>query len=658
MPTKAVICVGDIGHGAARIVGQSRGWPSIDVADLEAAAAAILKEDLSTALVLADRGAITASTSLRFSDTLARSRSSPAVSFLLGETSSAMEKLASRLPRTPTAEPNSLPRLLLIHRDFERFVAGLSLHNLSASFDGKPDPKPTLGADCAVLFMVGHSSGFDEGFEKMAICRRMEVSAPADFRAFPCFYGAACRFNQPVLTAFPTDIIAARKIVNIACWGFGLQDYMFAPGLTVGQGLLDAGSMESMITSIRVFPLDRSDLMSLYYLICHGLPFGRVTTLANKLRLQRGHRAEFFCFGDPEGYVERTQQEAECRWNGAVGLTTNLRSLTSSDMEIPFPEDVDQSDKIVLIGPESAGMACGLSASGYVFVSRSTDSVASEIVLRLLPVDDPELSVLGSPRQLVGGFHHLEHLARTLSALTGGQDGAQQVSGLIAAIDALRTLLAAWPLAQVQGGDVLRAAEISAAFGQLSARLDAIGDAFTKMYLALLGKGTPFLLLIRNDLGMSETLHSEIETCEYCGEPVDESAISSWTGVPSRLSGCCNVCGPIYDVSPGDEKWILSDSVRPNARNEFTINVRNAYQFPATAFAGLAIPQFGTQPAAFVSRDVLVPPGRTMPLSLELELPAEFSPGTYYAMGFVVLGTSVSLFRRPVIVRGDQRGST
>ena len=73
---------------------------------------------------------------------------------------------------------------------------------------------------------------------------------------------------------------------------------------------MHADAVQTMITMLRVFPVDRSDLLVLYYLINQGLPFGKVTTLANKLRLQRGNRADFFCFGDPKDVLSHRKQRS------------------------------------------------------------------------------------------------------------------------------------------------------------------------------------------------------------------------------------------------------------------------------------------------------------------------------------------------------------
>lgn len=650
MTKKAAICVGDITGGAGHILSRARGWPKIEAESLESAASAILAGNVSTAVILADRKLITASESLRFSDALARSPLCHAVSFLTAETGPALERMASRIRPSPTGEPGSLPRLLMIHPDFQKFVQGLSVRNVADLVAGPSASSPIVGKDCGVLYLIGHSSGFDEGFEKVAICRRASgIEAPADFRALACFYGASCRYDQPVLSPLPTKIMAARKVVNISCWGFGIQDHMFAPNLTVGQGLLESDTLDSMITSIRVFPFDRSDMLSLYYLINQGLPFAAVTALTNKLRLQRGKRADFFCFGDPEGYVEGCQQELECCWDGVIGFITGLGSSNGPDIAVPFPEGVDQSDKVVLIGPDSAGISCGISAAGYVFISRSSEPAPKEVVLRLLRVDDAELSILSLPLELIADFHHLEHFNRSLHTIVKEDEGGE-LAQLSAAIHELRTLLTAWPLASIQSGDVLRAAEISNAFHDLALHLNALGNAFTDLYLSLLSRGSVFLLLLGNDLGTSESHCSENETCRYCGQPVDESVVLSWSGQPSRINGCCHVCGPIYDVGPGNGKWISSDPVRIGVKSGFKLSIRNAYKFPTNAFAAVAIPPFGPQPAVAATKSMLVPPGEMMSLTLEFELPAEFFPGSYYAVGFVILGTSVSFFRRPLII--------
>lgn len=648
MTENAVFSVGDSTHTAAQLVCQARGWPRLSAHNLEEVTARILCGNVSTAIVVADRKAVTASGMLRLSDTLARSRLCHAVSFLMGTTSSAIETMASRIPGRPSVEPNYLPKAMLVHPDFQNLMEGMSL--IPFSTDITVGKNPVIGKDCAVLFLVGHSSGFDAGFENLAICRRgTGLNAPANFLAFPCFYGAPCRYDKPVLLPFSTDIVAARKVINITCWGFGLQDHMFQPELTVGQGLLDGGAVESMITSIRVFPLERSDLMALYYLINHGVPFGLATALANKLRLQRGNRADFFCFGDPEGYVECSNQEVECEWNGVTGLVTNLSSSFKSDIEIRFPKDIDQSDKIVLIGPDSAGMVCGVSTSGYVFLSPSNQPPTNEVLLRLLPADHPELAVLGSVKELLIGFHHLDHLARSLGC-ESDHGGGVEASRLYAALRELRSFLIAWPLSSLKGGDVLRSVEVSNAFTNLSSKLNSLGNAFSEMYWSLLGKGSPFLLLMGNDLGTSEAQQFEIDTCRYCGQAVDETLVSSWTGRPSRISGCCHICGPIYDVGPEDEKWISSDSVRLNSSNNFKINIRNAYPFPATAFSGLAIPPFGSQQAVSVANTILVPARQTRTINMDLDLSAQFHPGTYYVMGFAIIGTSLSLFRKPIVI--------
>jgi hypothetical protein len=158
-----------------------------------------------------------------------------------------------------------------------------------------------------------------------------------------------------------------------------------------------------------------------------------------------------------------------------------------------------------------------------------------------------------------------------------------------------------------------------------------------------------------DEMGTSRMLDSEAHACAYCGQPVDQKTLLSHAETPVRLSGGCFFCGPIYDIWLGGEKWLAADSVRSGATSRFTLNVRNPYQFPATAFAAVAIVEFGSRRPAACTAKALIEPGQTQPITLELELPADFFPGVYYARAFVIIGTSVSLFGRPIIVRGDRQ---
>ena len=200
---------------------------------------------------------------------------------------------------------------------------------------------------------------------------------------------------------------------------------------------------------------------------------------------------------------------------------------------------------------------------------------------------------------LVRNFRQIEHFAYSIMGNDG--DSCPEAAFLMTTLIALRRLLRSWPFSSVRVGDVLVGARVSEAFAELSSHLKAVGDAFMQMYLSRLDRGSVSLLLTGGDMGMTQAHHNEAETCAYCGQPVDEIVVFSTDGQRDRVYGHCHGCGPIYDIWPGDGKWIGVDAARTGAKSHFTISAPNCYQFPMHAFSAVAIPPFGAQPPVFDS---------------------------------------------------------
>ena len=668
MERRAILRVGEIAHPAAQVVSKRRRWPIITVDSFDHAAAAIFRERLSTAVVIADHKALSIAACLQFSTELAQSEACPGASFLLGDSSSDLIERARRFPSSARIEVNSLSQAVLCHNDFRSFVADVSLRDLSANSEQDSHHLSALARDdFSVLYLIGHSNGLDEGLHRIAICRRDDSSVipPADFKAFPCYYGAPCRFESAEFTAFPTEAIAARKLVNLCCNGVTLQDYVFSPKVTIGDGLMNSTAMESMISTIGVSSIDKSDFLILYYLISDGLSFGEVTTRANQFRLQRGKRADLFCFGDPEGALSCAQRQIECQWCGEFGETGSLDLSSSSEIKISFPKHIIQDNKVVLVAPEADDVRCGLSAAGSVFLSCSPNAASNGIKLRLLTVEDGEIDMLSSSRQLAEHFEFVAHLARSVLAtaqryaVTGtnklllalAECAVTGANKLLSALAELRKCLQEWPFYAVYGGDVLRGVRIAEAFANLSSQLDGVGNAFTEMYLSV---SSHFSFLMNPDeIGTSRALQSAGHVCGYCGQPVDETMLLSYVEQPLRLLGCCYYCGLVYDICIGGEKWLSAKSIYSGTTNEFTISVSNPYEFPATGFGVLAVGPFGSQQGIACTTRALLMPGQTQTVRFELEVPPDFFSGTYYARACIIIGTSIYLYYRPFIVRGN-----
>lgn len=675
-PSGRAIGVGRSGVAAAAHVSASRGWAETQTRDWEEVEQT-LPGSSGIALVVADLNDATAESLLKISHVVADQAPDLALGFLFGRGADQLLGAASRLACETSATG---PARQLFFDGLGLDIEGANLVHASLICESNADVRALLAEPADVLYLVGHGNGVDLGVLKAAVCCRIDASAPAgELRVLPCFHGDSCRRGSDVET--PAAAIGARRVINLSCWGVTLANPHFAPEFTLADGLMRSGTVESLITTVRVADIGAADVSLLYYLINVGLPMGLVANRANRLRLRVGKGADFICFGDPASRLPASVSRVSAQFEAGhftIYLDRDGKDAAIRDISLQSPVSV-HSDPI-WITSDNINMAVWdpTQTPATLYATVDTGTCGSTAEFRC--VERSELPILEDlASQLLEDLAFLTIYAAGARAASASPEFETE---MVAAAYELSRALEAWPVAALPLWSCVRGATLAQLELTLETSLAALSEAVAAHYIHLVktaGTLHPTPLWAAGFVPVCDERGTE--PCVYCAAPVDIRVCRPRVGsarAPFRLrplqehaesaAECdrppkragkrclryCQNCGLVFDGDVDMATWIdCPPEVRPGGRISCRVRVNNPYGTYVPARVVFTFEDFSrrrtTSAEVFASR--LEPSGSQ--LEAELAIPAAVFPGVHSAGAMIMVGTKVCFLRRLLKLSDD-----
>ncbi len=653
-----MLAAGPAAERAAAFLSQERDWEPIRVPELLDAAALAGNLDRRTVLVVADAVRSSSALLVAIADAFAADAPHANLGFLHGRGEGELLDAARAIPPAAAAAADCgapAPIALWVDADLQRDAEGLSLEQVAAGPNGLAQlarNPPEL------LILLGHSNGHDLGAAGAALCRRgsLQEHGADDLLRFPCHFGADCRFIGRPREEVNVDRLHARRVILLSCWGVSIAPSPFAVDASVGIGLLHHARVQTLITTVRSAEIGREDLLAFYYLARTGLPMGRLANAVNRRRQSLGQRAEFLCFGDPFGTLARTVGDASARETDARDAVTVALAPSDAafDVCVQLPRAIAGERSIAIVERGARVRAAQLHDDHTLYVSAAPGDGA-EAEISFAAAED--LHETAAP--LTALSDDLAYATFALLTLRSPGPG-DRPQALGAAFDALRSIVAGWPLRRLQPGAAVSRSKLHEPWVQL---MRAIGDyqsAMIDLFVGTTQRGGTNFMKLADAYHFVEVEVPASEPCDYCGLPVSDALYKPIHGDVYRRTGYCQACGTVYEA-PLDavEPWIrlagaAHSDVKPRRRFEITVQVANPFAFPVPSRAAAVIKHFNKDEHLPVSTPpIYLDARRPSGLQMTIDVPADYPAGVHFIDAIAFVGPRVAHLRRAIVVGDD-----
>lgn len=654
-----VLLIGKEGEEAALAVSVARGWPLTELGRLEDVPQQSGHE-LGSVLVVAPSRLLKVRQLIEIARRMALDAPAVSLGYLSGDNSEKLSRAAQNMLRwsRDAQPPEQTIRLVNMLRS-RHPVKAAGLVNLHERLQTPNAVIDALSMPSELDILIGHSNGCDLGLGGVIYCRRpSELDAPpSELRVMPCFQGGVCSrraANKGIVTS--ADSSGARRVIAACCWGITLDESLFSSQYSIGAALLQHAGVESMLAVLRATGFETPELLQMYYFAAAGVPFGTIASLANRLRIRAGLAPEWMCFGDPASRINGRLTEAPIEQDNEQAdlfkITVPTGLAMPADLYGVLPAELLPLEPIVLVDGEAV-TAGAISLDGTVFLTVERETTR-ELTLRITDRSSLDGAV-DFAVQLRSGLDFVDVLL--LGPLRGMAPDLTEACRLAAA--QFRMVLAGWGPANVPIGSLLSEKSIREELALLAFAARNFSTAFIELIAAYTARAgcmqSGLWAWAYREAGGNEGAGR----CPHCRAAVAEVAMQSLTGQDRRSIAFCDACGFLYDGAPEVARWLEGPhTVAPGQTLTLRLAVKNPYGFQVPLGAIAVFDRHETATSVLVRQQFDDLGGREeRDLVLDIEVPADASPGVNYVGAGLVVGTRTSCYQRPVYVQRPEAGA-
>lgn len=578
----------------------------------------------------------------------------PAISlgFLYGRGPQQLHDAADRFASSHLhQQPIESVQLALVDRTFMSCAMGARLHTV----DAQSIPivgRPATGPHADVLFLVGHANGQHAVFADTALCcHRDSRSSTSNQYTFPCYHGAECALRTEAFRQIPIDLIAAHAVVAAICWGASFGGALFAPELSLGDGMLRFGSVRTLLTLIRASPLSQVDVLFIYYHCNLGLAFGRIANAVNRHRLLRGDTPDFICLGDPRYCIRPTVVHVASRRSDSSHIAELPASHLPVDVRVSAPT-ASIPEKPVIVVEDGDVVAALVTSDGDVMFTVPPSAAVRHVKFRIASVSEVEsrIRTYGHMITEINYFREFVMLvARSTDGVCREVPGAavMQLAERCSNIEYEIRRRGAGPIA----GMMVRLSELDAMASTIEAGQVAVADAWLLVAEHLMSDGAIYLAFIM-DAHVRMSNAGRKGKCLHCGSGTTTYRRAAMAGGAACERVMCDRCGLVYEGDGRSCGWLTGSHVLTAGEEvRMTVDVFNGEGHDMGARLVLRMGLF-RQAADIVCRSAMTPvrPDATATLSCLVRVPKECKPGLYFINAAVMVGLRPTILRKAVLV--------